>query len=95
MINQHSFKETYFKEELMRFRQLMGDKSFWAKTQDQKDLAIKGLAFIYFNVEPDNGGPVDATFIQQMADLYQNTMNEYARRQTMMDMLSLKKYLKV
>lgn len=46
------FSKAEFLTELGRFRELFGDRRFWAKTEDERQQAIKGLMHVYFNIDP-------------------------------------------
>ena len=72
---------SYFNEEVCAFRKLMGDKSFWAKTPEQRQLAINGLGYVYLNLAHDDGTPLNADETERIAITFDSTMIEYTRRE--------------
>lgn len=51
-MNTPPFTKEEFVTELLRFRDLFGQKSFWARPSVDRQAAIGGLTFIYFNLDP-------------------------------------------
>jgi len=77
-----SFSESYFYEELNRFRQLLGDKTFWNKTEEQREACISGLTFVYLNTVPNDNSKASPELIQKWATQFDSAITEYARRGT-------------
>lgn len=72
------FDISYFRQEIVRFRELFGSKTFWAKTPEQRQVAINGLAFVYATIK------ASATEMADAANLLDNTLTEYNRREMML-----------
>ena len=70
----------YFYSEILAFRKLMGDKSFWERTPDQRQKAIDGIAYGYLNLTQPDGSPLSQEDIEQAADVLDSTLTEYTRR---------------
>jgi hypothetical protein len=70
----YQFTRQDFLRELLAFRDLMGSKTFWAKSEEIRNLAVRGFSFVYFNADLQ---PVDISF-------FEATLTEYARRETYM-----------
>jgi len=66
-------REDFFRETL-NFRDLMGSKSFWAKTDEERDRAVRGYGFVYTNC------PLEQVIITTFCA----TMQEYTKREGMM-----------
>jgi hypothetical protein len=49
------FTEAYFLEECVRFRQSLGDATWWAKTEEQQQNYMSGLSMVYLNIENEDG----------------------------------------
>lgn len=79
-----SFSESYFYEELNRFRQLFGDKNFWNRPEEQRERMIDGLTHVYLNTVPNDNSKASTEHIQKWATLFDSAMTEYARRGTKM-----------
>lgn len=86
-----TFTEKEFFEEIHRFRQHLGDKTFWAKTPEQRQAMIDGLSFMYLNVMNDDGSFPSREKIDQWGNIFNQTLSEYTRRDSMTLMLALKK----
>lgn len=69
------FTHQDFIRELMEFRQLMGDRNFWAKTPKLRDIAKKALGVSYLNTIPAS----DA-----MASHFEAALWEYDKREQLM-----------
>lgn len=82
------FSVEYFNKELNAFRELLGQKTFWDKTDEEKDGAIKGLTFVYFNTEcktPKEEDQIQASFTA--------AIESYNSRSVYMFSLMLKKVI--
>ena len=53
--------------EMMAFRDLMGSRDFWSKSETTHEKAIKGLGFVYVNAELLPG---DENFLVSAIDEY-------------------------
>lgn len=75
----HRFSRHEFFAQLMLFRGLMGDRTFWAKPPEQRDSAVRGFGFVYTNSElkPEDIGA------------FCSTMTEYTKRESMMCLAGL------
>ena len=87
------FTEQYFMEEIHRFRKMLGEKSFWARPEEEQDRLISGLSFCYLNVVNDDGSQPDREKIEKLATVFDCTIREYNRRKTFLVMLPLKRAL--
>lgn len=76
----------YFNSEVCAFRKLFGQKDFWEKPEEHRELAVKALAFVYFNVKVK-----DADEDERLKSIFKNTMDEYTRRGTMILTMLLRK----
>jgi hypothetical protein len=74
----------YFRQECVTFRKMMGDKSFWAKPIDQRELAQKALGVVYVNLSNEDNSALSEADNQAAINLYEVTMNEYNRRERML-----------
>ena len=79
-----SFSETYFYEELTRFRQFLGNSTFWEKDEEIRENVIRGLEFVYLNTVPDDNSKVEQKHIDKWKKDFHMTLIEYNRRGTMM-----------
>lgn len=79
-----TFTEKYFLEEIVRLRQLFSDKTWWAKTEEQRDNCLKGLSLVYLNIENEDGSKVTSAQIEKWANIFESTMVEYEQRKTML-----------
>lgn len=75
------FTEKYFHEEIVRFRQAMGDKTWWARPEEQRDAWISGLALVYLQIQNDDGSNPSHEQIAKWAMIFDATITEYHRRQ--------------
>lgn len=82
--NTTTFTEKYFFSEIVRLRQEWGQKGFWERTDEQRQAMIDGLAFLYLNIVNDDGSPPNQAQIEQWGNVFNSTLAEYARRETMM-----------
>jgi hypothetical protein len=48
-MNAKEISPTYFCEELQRFRDLCGNRSFWDGPQEVRDAAFKGITVLYLS----------------------------------------------
>lgn len=70
----YQFTRQDFFRETLNFRELMGSKTFWAKSPEERERAIKGYGFVYTNC------PVE----EDVASIFVSTMTEYTKREGMM-----------
>lgn len=84
------FTETYFFQEVCRFREMMGTRSFWKLAEGQGEAALNGLGFVYLNVDNEDGSKPTIEQIEKWARIYDSAILEYHRREFMMLQLSLK-----
>lgn len=80
------FTIDYFNSQVCEFRQLFGQKDFWNKPEEHRELAVKALSYVYFNTKTTT--PEDEVYLKST---FKNTMDEYNHRGTMIFMLNLKK----
>ena len=66
------FTLDYFKEELVRFRKGMGDKTIMADPI-RRDLLFKGFTLVYFNTKTTT--PDDERFLRDMFTCQTNEFN--------------------
>lgn len=71
----------YFYEEICRFRKLMGEKSFWAKSPEQRELAIRGLGYVFLTLTKEDGSALDKKENEETALTFETTMQEYYMRE--------------
>ncbi len=74
-----TFTEKEFNAQVCEFRKLFGDKLFWAKSSEQRDIAVKALGMAYLFLEKSPQATVD-----RCADILQQTLTEYNRRELML-----------
>lgn len=67
------FTEKGFLAEVCNMRTLFGSKDFWQKPGSIRQLAVNGLAYMYFRCE----------VADKVAGIYKATMSEYTRRETL------------
>ena len=67
-----------FFEQVNYLRQLMGEKSFWAKPESERRGAVNGLTFVYSNTKTDT--PKDE---ETLINIFSSTIGEYTRRESM------------
>lgn len=91
----NTFTEKYFLEEIHRFRELLGQKSFWeqANSEEVADRAIRGLSFVYLNLVNEDGTLPNQSQIDKWANIFDAAIGEYNRRKTYLLMLPLKRIL--
>lgn len=73
-----------FFEQVNYLRQLMGEKSFWAKPEAIRQEAVNGLTFVYSNTKTDN-----AEDEETLINIFSSTISEYTRREAMVIMSQL------
>lgn len=54
-----TFTLEQFHEETCRMRKLMGDKTFWARPEDQRSNAVNGYGFCYIWLDPVGGNKLN------------------------------------
>ena len=64
-----------FYRELLNFRDLMGDRKFWAKSYDTRELAKKGFGITYLNTAPASN---------EIASHFEAALWEYDKREQLM-----------
>jgi hypothetical protein len=64
------------------FRQLMGDKTFWAKADNVRQEAINGLTYIYTNTKTDSKEDEET-----LINIFTSTVSEYTRREIMVALM--------
>lgn len=52
--NMHQFSLEYFNQELMRFREIMGNREIMLNI-DKREVAFAGFCHVYFNTQTNNG----------------------------------------
>lgn len=67
----------YFRQEVVRFRELMGSKAFWEQPFEKRDRATYTLGLLYVCFE---GTPEEN---EDVITLYTATIDEYYRRERM------------
>lgn len=87
------FTEKEFQAELLEFRKHCGDKTFWAKTEEQREAMIGGLSFMYLNLVQDDGKLPTREQIDLWGQWFSDALDNYHRRQAMLTMLPLKRML--
>lgn len=80
MAEQHNLTVAEFNQQVIEFRKLFGDKTFWAKPAPQRNLAIKGFGLAYLFLKPET--PKED--VNRCAEVFQQTMEEYHRRELML-----------
>lgn len=68
------FSRKEFCTEIVRFRELFGNKNWWEEPLEKREACIKGLTFMYLNVKdtPENEA--------HCAMIYDATIGEYSQR---------------
>jgi hypothetical protein len=89
----NTFTEKEFQEEIHRFRQECGLKTFWAKTEEQRQAMISGLTFMYLNLVTDDGKLPGKDKIDLWGQWFSDALDNYNRRQAILTMLPLKRAL--
>ena len=79
------FTEKYFFEEVVRLRQFMGQKSWWAKPEIERERCISGLSLVYLNIVNEDGSHPSHEQIEKWAAIFESTIIEYERRKTMIE----------
>ena len=78
------FTSAYFREEAVRFHDLMGKRSFWRGETPAR--ALLGFAFVYIRIEKPE--PKDAI-------LFETMLMEFERRQLLVDVGPFRELRKV
>jgi len=73
----------YFNSEVCQFRKLMGDKAFWTKTPEQRQIAIDGLTYVYLNLSNSTQEEINHAAIT-----LDSTLTEYTKRESMLKLYS-------
>jgi hypothetical protein len=69
-----------FKEEICRFRQHFGNKSWWEKPEETREECVRGLSYMYLNLYQDNGEMLTDTQMNEVTNLLDCTLTEYNYR---------------
>lgn len=77
------FTEKYFDEELSRFRELCGQKTFWQGSEDMREACINGLGIVYLNCYPEDGTDPTKDFIERQAYKLHMAFMNYNQRASM------------
>ena len=73
----HHFTVEQFHQQVVEFRQMFGNKTFWAKPAEQRKVAIDALGMAYFFLTPDT----KQEEVNRCADLLKQTIGEYQTRE--------------
>jgi len=76
--NETDFSERYFMEELLRFREAMGNKSVMTN-ESKRESALRGFGTVYLQTKTTNQ--------ERIASLFDATVMEFNRRCFYVDML--------
>lgn len=87
------FTEKEFFEEINRFREACGTKTFWARTEEQQHAMISGLTFLYLNLGNDDGSLPDKEQMVKWGQIMSQALENYDRRKTTLALLPLKQLL--
>lgn len=79
--NVSNFSISYFKEEFVRLRGLMGSRDFWNKPDRVRQSALDGFGFVYLNLYNDDGSALTPDQIEHWANVYSATIAEFQRRE--------------
>jgi hypothetical protein len=79
MSTDYSFTTQEFSKQVVEFRQLFGDRRFWAKPSPERQKAVDGLTFAYTNTKT-----VTPEEERSLKTLFGATITEYVRREGMM-----------
>ena len=79
-----TFTEKYFYQEVCRFREFMGKKSWWVLPEEKREACIKALAYIYLQIQNDDGSNPDREQINKWAVVYGSVAAEYEQRNVYM-----------
>jgi hypothetical protein len=80
------FTEKDFLEELSRFREACGSKTFWARPEEQQAAMISGLAFLYLNLGNDDGSMPDQEQIDKWGGWMSDALFNYNQRKTILQL---------
>jgi len=69
----------YLLDELVRFRRLFGDRTFWQRAPEAREGAVRGLFYSYLNAQDLTDGDMST---------FQATMDEYRMRELMIQKIS-------
>jgi hypothetical protein len=75
MMKPDEYTFRYFCDEVVRFREQFGLRTFWEKTQDERLGALSGIGFVFLNMR----GTAEES--EKAEVLYHSTMDEYAKRE--------------
>ncbi len=78
------FTEKYFYEEVVRFREFMGNKKWWLLPEEKREACINALAYVYLQIQNDDGSNPDHKQIEKWASVYGLLIAEYEHRKTLM-----------
>lgn len=89
----NTFTEKELQNEIMEFRKQCGEKSFWARTEEQQQAMIDGLSFMYLNTVNDDGSLPKQDKIDLWGGWFRDALDNYHRRKAMLLMIPLKRAL--
>jgi len=78
------FTEKYFYEEVVRFREFMGNKLWWALPESKREACVSALAYVYLQIQNDDGSNPNRDQIEKWATVFGSVTAEYERRKTML-----------
>ena len=64
----------------MRFRQHMGQKDFWKRPEQERQVCINALTFVYLNLDNEDGSRPTAQQLETWAAVFEAALMEYNRR---------------
>jgi hypothetical protein len=76
-MSEATFTVEEFNKQVVEFRQMFGDKRFWAKPAASRKIAIDALSFAYFFLEKDT----PQSEVERCADILHQTLGEYQMRE--------------
>lgn len=74
------------RKSITEFRTFLGQKSFWAKTSEIREQAIKGLSHVYLTYDSTGVSKDDQL---ALAEQYVSVIEEYQRRELMILRLAI------
>lgn len=75
-----TYSAEFLKQELTDFRALLGQKSFWALSDNQRQGALNGLGIVYLRLHPTIVGEE----LEKLANAYYSAVDEYTRREVIL-----------
>lgn len=80
--NDTTFTVDYFFQEVTRLRKELGERTFWARPQRDRDAALKAVTFCYFNLANPDGTRISEEDSETAAAIYENLVLEYQARES-------------